>query len=1113
MYLAARSILRIHKKPGGRPKAKTSRSRGFSLIITLLMMVLLTIIALGLLSLSSISLRTVAQDSSNATARTNARCALMLAIGQLQKQMGTDQRISAPATLAVAQPPASHETWTGTWKSAPATVVNPPKGREADFAGWLISSPKDTSLQTVSDESGSSIAMERLSDGRETRVPVLKTPNGNIGWWTADEALKATVDLAAPTITTEGGYIADRHATSRLAPENIQSIGTFPTDDATTSRLITPGQIKLAAVTRPPDLNRTCTTGAQSVLTDVKKGGLKRDFSTLFEMPEANITGYGAWKGTSAIDDKASYIYGDPRVAIGARWNHLFAYYNLYKDVNLVANEPQVQLATKPLIDWNLADQQKDYGDEKGGFRYPRISRILYVLSYSAVAPTGTATQYGLRLGIDMYVTLWNPFDVRMVWPANTTFLCKFGKGLPFRFNWFVNGTQQGNATQLGDIISASGGDAEGTGLFLMSQFLSPGAENFNMAPGETRLFSLAQTKSTFQNRLYNDFAPGLFYNDVLFYNKVLGSAGTITGNAGDQISVGMEPYNEGVSYSQKAQYVDFWIFDRQRGSPYYEHRGEILADNTTQFVEQLKALKKEDLPSVTMSDAAAKKRPFAAFVMEMKSANDSVLPTTSFLSSGATRLSSRLSSSPEDFSLDRLEYKLEKLDSFQSDLIQCSLPGDPNGENHSYIGSGRLPLDGRTHVTALSIPSMPPMSVASFRHASIGDGGSCLRATLWAPKTVSCTPPPTYSDQAVGNSYAHPRVPGNAFTVPGVSPLYDHSFMANDALWDGWFFSSLASRTADAATVSLKDRWSDFVDGKKPLLNPRFSPWKGSKSGDKLKSDVFNGTDINPDAHRLIASDLMLKGGFNVNSTSVDAWTAFLSSTRGKSIRKLNRTGSAGGTLVKSKGTLFSRGDYVLDDAVDNSSRADSQYTGFRDLSDDQIRSLAGKVVAEIKKRGPFLNVSEFVNRRLGSDQDLALCGALQAAIDATTLNDKLKASGKAGNSAPVSGTFANLKAAQLNTSTGAPGWLMQGDILDPLGPFITVRGDTFRVRAYGDATDKLGNVIARAWCEAVVQRTPDYLNKVDLPQTFPPADPANLSFGREFRILSFRWLSSNEI
>ena len=87
--------------------ARHTKERGFALIVTLSLMILLTVIAVGLLSLSSITLRGTTVSSARQTAQANARMALMLAIAQLQKSAGQDQRITGPAKLASTQYPAA----------------------------------------------------------------------------------------------------------------------------------------------------------------------------------------------------------------------------------------------------------------------------------------------------------------------------------------------------------------------------------------------------------------------------------------------------------------------------------------------------------------------------------------------------------------------------------------------------------------------------------------------------------------------------------------------------------------------------------------------------------------------------------------------------------------------------------------------------------------------------------------------------------------------------------------------------------------------------------------------------------------------------------------------
>jgi len=89
------------------------------------------------------------------------------------------------------------------------------------------------------------------------------------------------------------------------------------------------------------------------------------------------------------------------------------------------------------------------------------------------------------------------------------------------------------------------------------------------------------------------------------------------------------------------------------------------------------------------------------------------------------------------------------------------------------------------------------------------------------------------------------------------------------------------------------------------------------------------------------------------------------------------------------------------------------------------------------------------------------------------------------------------------------------QADILRNFAEQLTPRGDTFVIRTYGDSLSENGEVIARAWCEAVVQRVPEYLDTQDENET-KQADlqsPENIRFGRRFKIVSFRWLNADEV
>ena len=95
-----------------------------------------------------------------------------------------------------------------------------------------------------------------------------------------------------------------------------------------------------------------------------------------------------------------------------------------------------------------------------------------------------------------------------------------------------------------------------------------------------------------------------------------------------------------------------------------------------------------------------------------------------------------------------------------------------------------------------------------------------------------------------------------------------------------------------------------------------------------------------------------------------------------------------------------------------------------------------------------------------------------------------------------------------------GALGFLTQADLLQFIGPALTARSDTFRIRAYGECLDAAGKVMAKAWCETVVQRSPGYVDGTDTSLALPATLSAtNRRFGRRFEIIAFRWLRPEEI
>ena len=186
--------------------------------------------------------------------------------------------------------------------------------------------------------------------------------------------------------------------------------------------------------------------------------------------------------------------------------------------------------------------------------------------------------------------------------------------------------------------------------------------------------------------------------------------------------------------------------------------------------------------------------------------------------------------------------------------------------------------------------------------------------------------------------------------------------------------------------------------------------------------------------------------------------------------------------------------------------------------MTDTEIEQLAAAIVKQVKLRGPFLSLSEFVNRRLdSSNQSLSLKGALQAALDDedVSINANFRKSGRMldNETAGITG-FEFPDAAKGPIAYGSTPYVDQADVLRHFSGQLTPRGDTFVIRTYGDSVNADGEVLARAWCEAVVQRVPVYIDASDeAHKKQSDLVETNKRFGREMKIISFRWLNAEEI
>ena len=468
------------------------------------------------------------------------------------------------------------------------------------------------------------------------------------------------------------------------------------------------------------------------------------------------------------------------------------------------------------------------------------------------------------------------------------------------------------------------------------------------------------------------------------------------------------------------------------------------------------------------------------------------------------------------------------------------------------FYGGGYTPETGTTHVVQQEIPLVPPASIASLSHAHLG-GYSLATGVNQLSQMPTKRPEVTavgqtgmfpHTLQAIGNSYAHPNIPASQafkrwdFKFSGAvaaveAPYVDHSYLANKALYDNYFFSTIRGNSSTAAIyagngTNVRDVADAFFFDEKSLSNARLIPYTAELNPTSFNELLAASNLLSKDGFSdQIARHLMVEGGFNVNSTSVPAWKALFMALRERTTARLpySTAASPGARPVTEKHSdavvssfNLPNGEPYSDVGGDPSDAR--QWTSPRILTDTQIDALAKAMVSQVRLRGPFLSLSEFVNRQLNSSQvELSVKGALQAALDdydTVTINQDYKTPGRTMSAAEVNDTKPEFpEALEGSVAYGSAGYVDQADILRNLGAQLTPRGDTFVIRAYGDSMSKSGKVVARAWCEAVVQRVPTYLQDTDKPET-KQADltsEANRLYGRALHIVSFRWLSQDEI
>jgi hypothetical protein len=1025
---------------------------GFALVLALGLMAFIVLLLMSLSAFLRVEQVLAADTLTREQARQSALLGVQIALGQLQAELGPDQRVSARSDIvqdeAAAVDTLVHTHWTGVWES------------QGELRTWLVSGNQLGQLEyepeSVLGAEAVRLFPANASGEGEVAVPAVVVHRGDdvvgrYAYWVGDEGIKAKLGIESNALP-----VVDD---ARVPPEYfgihaVDGLSWYPhANQALERRLLDWGTLQsyaqLAGDGQALSLDRfhDLTFHGHGVIANSRSGGLRKDLTAGLEasavLPEGSMFGPAGGGSPSAADPG------------GPLWSQLRSWTN--------AQSSGGTLSVRPSTD-----------EQTGVFPVLTHFQLAIIPAYD---PNDNNRVYMQMLPA---VVLWNPYDVPL---AQSDYTIRAGRTLfaPSEYvqvmralfhQWRIQ--TQNNS---GDWVNATLQQLDGPPLVFH-------LENVSLDPGEAKVFTIDGNSPYFfednptpgMNLLREGFRP---FQKFYF---PLGNR-TLTQDANGEL-------RDSYRYSIPATRVHSVRLARGRGTNETPLTEALFLNPTTSTNPPEAIMEPFDSMEEIDTSLAVGVRHIFNYV------NNATIGSplkNKWLASHNPR-ASVVGPYPTFFAMPKSIYDkhpannpsyISRMEADGSSLNIATVGFGSRaytGFSESSDGSNRTilfeasPGRGRLH----SIGQL--MQAPLYRRAAANYSNHNSRVLGSAEFSRFDNLLPAY---AVGSSLADPFIPLESTHVdwgafPKVEQFftfggfhYDYAYLLNEALWDGYFFSSRLS--AD--------------DPPEDIYNPRMQVWRGW---------------ANAVGYAESAASLWIDGAFNVNSTSVEAWSALLASfyqeTEPESAAYPFRR------LAGAPGGVFSGN-------AENS----AAYDGFRALSLSQIRALAEAIVDQVRERGPFVGLSAFVNRSLdsASPTEHKIEGALSAALSAAGINAELEAYAVTPfelSGQRVPGSQAAVE--QGYRTADLPGWLSQADLLSRIGSVLSARSDVFRIRAYGEVPDHSGTGAAPAVvCEMIVQRLPEYVDSSQSPETeFEALNAVNRDFGRRFAVISFRWLEGIE-
>ncbi len=1151
-------------------------------------MAFVLLLLLSVSTLTQVEVQSAAAQQDSLKAKQNAILGLKTAIGQLQKLTGPDTRITASAeSIAGVNGP---RNVTGVWRSwegrnhhtsgsqagkafAPDYTsklstgkLDPNSTSAARFIGWLCSDDltnqdptNPPQLTEIADTtapllSSKTLGKDRISDEVHITPSIINNGNdGKYAWWISGENSKAQLKHEVSPTTSEGW--SKRLSTFSHPDANIFGLQNDPSLGKVGSlsgyNLIPLQTSSASSLASYQSLFHDLTAWSRGLLTNAATGGWKRDLSLMTEdwdsLPDTGLPFFTLQPGIETSASKASGNSRPPQLLIYpwlnpmsspeappynqsssvVSWNALQDYCTQYRNITNsggTISMPAFAGRTGVLSDLN------DFRDKVR--RYPIVARMHYVFSYSAKLnsdPSAPAEEaYIACLDMNPAITLWNPYNVTLEVESPTI---EVFQPTPAAFTFTKESASAPDIVyspvSINEILQDN--NLKFT-LYGSSGFTS---SKISLQPGESMIFS-SQLNSPISGSHQLDLYPGYRTLGGFRYDKLdYASSSSIKGSGDDRISatVDLNAGHQGQIGGMVGLRMKILNEDNKEigfhyctgfQAPKNAGNGMPLTNPDPIFPtgDHLQLLSLAGQPNIDPAlDIPATPQPFlAAFLTQRVATNEFAnepepigkgVGAKGFLNSNPLAFYTRSSMAWESTYL----FKFIALNGVNSNN---GVP-ESNGDN-SFIGMHYKANRGLTHIIISELPLNPIQSLAQLQHFDMANNNRNR----------------PYTPYAIANSHAQPFFETKEVFDPSGKALvpdrYDHSYMANHLLFDDWFVSSIAPETHSWASSIYRTKeevYQDHLLQNIPLPNsaylPRSLAHSESEAVDRTDADLSPNT-----AWHNIASKIEVEGMFNINSTSVTAWSAILRNLRNAKMPTTDYRSSGWDIVLDtsiSDETPISRTSI----AGNPSTSVGNQYElgTFSSLSDQQIDALAEEIVAQIKLRGPFLSLSEFVNRQLSTNKSLAMAGAIEAALlqlseDGTSKNPNADIQTHFGEQTEVNSWLRKMmdfpEAVDGYAAYGFTGWVRQADILRSLAPVLSARDDTFIIRSYGESNDiTIGKKVSKMWCEAVVQRKADYVMPTDnstiLPSSSTLTANENVRFGRRYEIIAFRWLSPDNI